>query len=463
MLLVKESLFPPIKLKTAGNREVVSAAKNTSTIDPKDLPHKKEITDLLAFLKESPTALHAGEAARKLCKGQGFTELTENERWNIISGEKYFISRDISTFIAFIMPESAPRSACILGAHTDSPGLKLKPHPEKNVDDAILLCPEVYGGPITPSWMGRNLGLAGRITYLDDQEQLQSALIDLNKTIGTIPYLAIHLEHGQKQKVEINLQEHLPAVCWLNYTEGGASLEKELKKIINFSKLLTHDLFFVPRDEAEIINDQLLHSPRLDNLLGTHAALYALLESEKPEKSQIKMVICWDHEEVGSNSVKGAASNFLDSVLSRLCTDVMMSFEEIAMLKANSGLISIDAAHGRHPNYFGKHEANHSPLLGKGPVIKNHANQSYATNTRSAGWIHHAGILSGVPVQQFCVRSDTSCGSTIGNIAAPRLGIQTVDIGAPIWGMHALMETGSLLDHVYMCRLLKTLLSMNLK
>ncbi len=172
------------------------------------------------------------------------------------------------------------------------------------------------------------------------------------------------------------------------------------------------------------------------------------------------MVVCWDHEEVGSDSYKGAGSNFLESILNRICEGSKVLPQEIDILKANSTLISVDAAHGRHPNYIGKHEASHAPLLGMGPVIKHHANQSYSTSSQSATWIQLAGICSGVPIQNFVVRSDTLCGSTIGNIAAPRLGIPAVDIGAPILEMHAIEETGSLQDHIYMCNLLKALLSM---
>lgn len=432
-------------------------------LNDSNLTNRKEVISLLDFIRTSPTAYHAGSTAQRLCVEQNdFTELRENQTWKITPGGKYFVSRDFSSFIAFIMPQAKPTSTCILGAHTDSPGLKLKPFPAKTVDNASLICPEVYGGATIPSWIGRKLGLAGLITYLDAEGQSQESLINLGKTIGKIPYLAIHLDRTQKNAIEINFQDHLPALCGLNINAGSFNLEKELQQIVPFSKLLSHELFLIPTDPAEIVNNQLIFSPRLDNLLGAHACLYSLLTSQLPEESQIKMVVCWDHEEVGSDSYKGAASNFLESVLGRICNSSQLTLEELAMLKANSGLISVDAAHGRHPNYGSKHEPSHAPLLGMGPVIKRHANQSYATSSKTAPWIHLASLSSDVPIQNFVVRSDTLCGSTIGNIAAPRLGIAAVDIGAPILEMHAIEETGSLLDHVYMCRLLKTLLEMKL-
>lgn len=198
-------------------------------------------------------------------------------------------------------------------------------------------------------------------------------------------------------------------------------------------------------------------------MLGTHAALYALLKSSLAEKTQIKMVVSWDSEEAGSATYNGAASNFLPSILERIAELSQIGNVGLNILKANSALISVDAAHGEHPNYPGKHEPNHAPMLGRGPVIKTNANQSYGTSAPTAAWIQEAGLLSNVPIQNFCIRTDSTCGSTIGNIVAPNLGIRTVDIGAPIWEMHAIRETGSLLDHVYMCDLLKTLLSMNFK
>ncbi len=435
-------------------------------IDKSNLPARPEIKDLMEFLKASPTSFHAGSTARRLCVEQnGYIELKENQPWNwkITLGGKYFVARDASSFAAFVVPLNHPKSACILGAHTDSPGLKLKPNSEKIVDNAVLLCPEPYGGLMATTWMGQSLGLAGRIQYLDESGHEKSALIDFGKTIGTIPQLAIHLDRTQKEKVEINLQEHLPVVCWLHTSEGSPKprFEEELRKIVPFNKLFSHELFFVPREAPEIVNDEFIHSFRLDNLLGTHAALTALTQSQ-PLPDVLQMAICWDHEEIGSNTQKGAASNFLESILQRVSDQLAMYAEDVAIMKANSGLISIDVTHGRHPNYYGKHEPNHAPLLGKGPVVKYHANQSYATKDNTASWILRAGDLLGIPVQKFVIRSDSVCGSTIGNIVAPKLGIPTVDIGAPIWSMHAIREKGSLLDHMYMIQLLKTLLSMDL-
>ena len=213
--------------------------------DRSDLPLMKEVIDLIKFIKASPTAYHAGSTALHRCVVEnGFTELKENHPWKIIPGGKYFISRDISSFIAFVMPNLKPVRVCILGAHTDSPGLKLKPMPEKTVDNAVLLCPEVYGSPITPSWMGRKLGIAGQITYLDNQGLCKNSLINFERTIGRIPYVAIHLERTQKDKIEINFQEHLPVLFGLEMAEAF-NFEQELKKIIPFSKLLSHDLFLV--------------------------------------------------------------------------------------------------------------------------------------------------------------------------------------------------------------------------
>ena len=429
------------------------------------LPSHPAVKGLMDFLETSPTAWHAVNSARRLCVEQnGFTELKENEPWKIEPGGKYFVTRNGSSFISFVMPTEMPKSVCILGAHTDSPGLKLKPDPEKSVDNVTLLCPEVYGGPIISSWFDKSLGLAGRITYLDESSQKKSAVIDLGKTVGTISHVAIHLERTLGEEHKVNRQQHLPAVTWIHTGDGKAPshFEEELKKIVPFTKLLSHELFFIPREAPEIVHDQQVYSAKLDNLLGTHASMDALLNSQEAEEDRIKMMVAWDNEEVGSDTFQGAASDFLPSTLERIAELCGMNGEQYNMMKANSGLISIDVAHGRHPNYFGKHEPNHPPLLGKGPVVKYHANQSYATNSGTDAWIYEAGIKAGVPIQKFCIRSDTRCGSTIGNIVAPKLGIRTVDIGAPIWAMHSTREKGHLLDHVYMSALLKQVLSMDL-
>lgn len=464
-LLTRGGTFEVKSASSSGDVEVLAKSVLKLTMEKAHLPSQPEVKGLMDFLEKSPTAWHAVASAKRLCVEQnGFTELKENKPWKIEPGGKYFVTRNDSSFISFIMPKQVPKSVCILGAHTDSPGLKLKPNPEKTVDNVTLLCPEVYGGPVLSSWFDKSLSLAGRITYLDDLHEKKSAVINLKKTIGTISHVAIHLEHTLGNEHKINRQDHLPAVCWIHTDEGKipSHFEEEIRKIVPFSKLLSHELFFIPQEVPEIVHDQQVYAAKLDNLLGTHASLHALLSSQEPEEDRIKMMVAWDNEEVGSDTYQGAASDFLPSTLQRITELCDMSGEQYKIMMANSGLISIDVAHGRHPNYYGKHEPSHAPLLGKGPVVKYHANQSYATNSGTDAWIYEAGIKAGVPIQKFCIRSDTRCGSTIGNIVAPKLGIRTVDIGAPVWAMHSTREKGHLLDHVYMCALLQHLLSMKL-
>lgn len=432
-------------------------------VEKKNLPAAPEVRALIDYLHNSPTAWHATSEAIKLCKESGYTLLKEGESWKEIvkPGGKYVVERNGSSFIAFQVPANGVQTACILGAHTDSPGLKLKANPEKNVDNVTLLCPEIYGGVNPHSWFDRSLGLAGRITYLNEKGEKCSSVIDLDKTIGTVSHLAIHLDRSMSEDHKVNAQEHLPVICWINDKEDPKfnHFEAELKKIVPMSKLITHELFFVPREKHEIVNGNQVHGAKLDNLLGTHAALYALLDSGV-ENGRLKVVVAWDSEEIGSSTYQGADSDFLESTLKRIADTVGMSDDEYAVMKAKSGLISVDGAHGRHPNYYAKHEPMHAPKLGEGPVLKFNANQRYSSNSETAAWIHVAAKKAGVPIQEFHVRSDLPCGSTIGNIVAPRIGIRSVDIGAPMLAMHSIREHAHLEDHVSMVGLLKQLLSL---
>ncbi|HEV8051269.1 MAG TPA: M18 family aminopeptidase [Parachlamydiaceae bacterium] len=432
----------------------------------KNLPATPEVRGLMDYLHKSPTAWHATSEALNLCKEKGYTLLKEGESWKgIIQPKgKYVVERNGSSFIAFQVPSKDLQSACVLGAHTDSPGLKLKTHPEKNVDNVTLLCPEVYGGVNPHSWFDRSLGLAGRVIYLNENGEKCSSLIDLGKTIGTVSHLAIHLDRTLGEEHKVNAQDHLPVICWINDKQDQQfnHFEAELRKLVPLTKLISHELFFVPREQHEIVNGNQVHGAKLDNLLGTHASLYALLESEEPENNRLKMVVAWDSEEIGSRTYQGADSDFLDSTLRRITDSIGMTEDAYAVMKAKSGLISVDGAHGRHPNYYAKHEPMHAPKLGEGPVLKFNANQRYSSNSDTAAWIHVAARKAGVPIQEFHVRSDLPCGSTIGNIVAPKIGFRSVDIGAPMLSMHSIREHAHLEDHVNMICLLGNLLSMDL-
>jgi len=440
-----------------GEDRVAGVAKTAFRI-PEELSSQAEITHLMSYLNSSPTAWHATVSAVEILVAAGFTELKESDPWCIQPDHKYVVTRNGSSFIAFVTPKKNPESVCILGAHTDSPGLKLKPNPDKTVDNIHMLMPEVYGGPVLPSWFDRRLGLAGRITVMDSDDQKQSTLIRTTETIGTVSHVAIHLEGTLGNEHKINRQDHLGVIC----TTKDFSLGSLLQKLTPFSRLIGHELFLVPREEPEIVDDSLILSARLDNLLGTHASLFALLNSSDGEEDRLKMIACWDNEEIGSDTAQGAGSTFLPQTIKRIAEAYGMSYDSQAAMIAQSGLISIDVAHARHPNYFSKHEPSHAPQMGEGPVIKVHANQSYATGSETAAWIIDASSKGDeIPVQKFCIRSDTRCGSTIGNIVATQMGIRTVDIGAPILAMHSIMEKGHTHDHLYMTELLKRLLTLN--
>ena len=222
------------------NNEVKPTSKvdKTSNDIESDFSNHKLITSLLSYLENSPTAWHAVSETKKILLTKGFEELQECKSWKILPGKKYFTTRNGSSIIAFITPTLKPKSMCILGAHTDSPGLKLKPNPETTVKNMKMLHPEVYGGPVLSSWFDRSLGLAGRISYLDEHEMKKSCLVHIKETVAVVAHVAIHLDGSLSNEHKINRQKHLPAISTLTNQNSKSHLETLLKKIVPFEKLL---------------------------------------------------------------------------------------------------------------------------------------------------------------------------------------------------------------------------------
>jgi len=350
------------------------------------------------------------------------------------------------------------------GAHTDSPCLKVKPNPEIINNHYLQLGVEVYGGVLLNPWFDRDLSLAGRVSYLNEDRQIEHQLIDLEKAIAVIPSLAIHLDREANDKRTINKQKHLAPVLMKlpeSSTEDEADFNSLLLQIVNTGlskddstgkaeKILDYELSFYDVQSPAVVglHDDFIASARLDNLLSCYTGLLALLDNEG---SQNTLLVCNDHEEVGSMSAAGAQGPFLKSVLRRLCE----SEEDLSRMLACSLMISADNAHGIHPNFADKHDPNHGPIMNEGPVIKVNANQRYASNSETSAMFKHLCELADVPVQSFVVRSDMACGSTIGPITAAELGVRTVDVGVPTFAMHSIRELAGRWDAFYLYRVLK--------
>ncbi len=428
------------------------------------------VNGLLDFITKSPTPFHAVSTMADILNANGYTCLNEKDQWGLQgkqpAGERYYVTRNDSSIIAFQINQALLDNGIrMVGAHTDSPCLKVKPNPEIINNNYLQLGVEVYGGALLNPWFDRDLSLAGRISYLNEDDVIEHRLIDLKKAIAVIPSLAIHLDREANDKREINKQKHLPPVL-MKLPEGDVDAKVNFKsvllKIVNVDieqagadkvkaqKILDYELSFYDVQQPAVIglHDDFISSARLDNLLSCYTGLRALLDNDGEQNA---LLVCNDHEEVGSASAVGAQGPFLKSVLERLC----QSDEDVSRMIANSMMISADNAHGVHPNYADKHDGNHGPLLNNGPVIKINANQRYASNSETSSVFMHLCERADVPVQSFVVRSDMACGSTIGPITASEIGVKTVDVGVPTFAMHSIRELAGRWDAYYLYRVLK--------
>lgn len=411
---------------------------------------------LLNFLDASPTPLHAVQNMASSLDSAGFELLDEASEWTLQPRRGYYTIRGGSSIVAFTTAEQTPMTTGIrmVGAHTDSPCLKIKPRPEKLKSEYFQLGVEVYGGVLLNPWFDRDLSIAGQTSYLDAVNRIHTALIDFQEPIAVIPSLAIHLDRDVNNSRSINPQQQLPIILSRSSDDGENDLRKVLldklkenhpeQEIIS---VLDFDLSLYDTQPAQIIGirHEFIASARLDNLVSCFTGLRALTDcnSELP-----CLLVCNDHEEVGSQSAIGAQGPFLRSILQRWCGSVQGCDQAVH----RSILISADNAHAIHPNFPDKHDSNHGPLLNKGPVIKVNHNQRYATNSVTSSIYRNMCDKKGIPVQVFVSRSDMACGSTIGPLTAGELGVQTLDLGIPQFAMHSIRELCGADDVDYLYR-----------
>jgi len=399
--------------------------------------------DLCDFLRRSPTPFHAVATMSAELNANGF-ELLQNTDQPLKPGGKYIVVRNGSSLAAFIVGTqmSPSEGVRMVGAHTDSPCLMVKPQPERAKQGYFQLGVQVYGGALLNPWFDRDLSLAGRVSFEAADGTLHSALVDFKLPIAVIPSLAIHLDREANRNRSINSQTDIvPVLAQLANDETADFRELLRERVLtehpqhNVKRVLDFELRFYDCQPASLVglNQEFFASARLDNLLSCFTGMQALLQADA---SCTSLLVCNDHEEVGSLSAAGAQGPMLTSILRRLCSDDA-SYE---LLIERSLMMSADNAHGIHPNFADKHDENHGPKLNAGAVIKINANQRYATNSETAGLYRLLAEREGVPVQSFVVRSDMACGSTIGPITAGGTGIRTLDIGVPTFAMHSIRE-----------------------
>lgn len=427
----------------------------------------KHAEDLLGFIKTSPSPFHAVQTLRDQLLSLGFTELSFEDKWVIQQKGKYFVSRNGSALIAFVLGESTPEKSGfhIVGTHTDSPTFRLKPSPIISVEGKYLkLNVETYGGPILNTWLDRPLALAGRVVLKGKSSyHPQSVLFQSPSPILTIPNLAIHMNRSINEGVALNKQKDLLPLLGMQ----GEDLVKEnvlLNYFSNFLKIepkdiLDYDMVLYEYENGSIIglNQEFISCSRLDDLAMVHAGVSALAQIQDNQTTSI--LACFDNEEVGSTSKQGAASPLLATVLERVLLALGKNREEYYQALAHSFMISADMAHALHPNVVEKHDPVNRPILNGGPVIKLSANLSYTSDGESTAIFQKICEEAKVPVQIFVNRSDERGGSTIGPISTTHLDIRSVDIGNPILGMHSIRELGGVKDHLAMSRVFEQFFS----
>ena len=412
-------------------------------------------TALCKFLDAGVTPFHVVKKSIEMLNKAGFKELKDSANWDLDFPGQYFVTRNDSSVIAFKLGEDINQSLNIIGAHTDSPCLKVKPNAD--ISSAYFqLGVEVYGGALLNPWFDRDLSIAGRISGLTRSRQRFEELIDFERPIASIPSLAIHLDRDANKNRSINAQNHLPLLLASMEAIGDEQQFKDLilaeSKTKNASDILDFELNCYDTQPAAItgLQNEFISSARLDNLLSTYVGLQAIINSSDQHNS---VFVSTDHEEVGSASACGAQGPFLGSVIEKIAGD---NFNNIIQ---KSRLISADNAHALHPNYPEKHDKKHSPIINQGPVIKVNANQRYASNSITSADFRHLCQQQNIPVQSFVTRSDMGCGSTIGPITATELGIQTLDVGIPQLAMHSIREIAGLHDCEFMQKALTAFLN----
>ena len=412
------------------------AASLTSQLTARD----EYIEGFAAFVAASPTSYHAAHAAAELLLAAGFAQLDETEAWPALeAGEGAFTRRD-GAIIAWRAGATVTASSPVrvLGCHTDSPGLVLKPKPDFSARGWAQVGVEVYGGPLLTTWFDRDLAIAGRLVTVDGREHLVRT-----DAVARVPMLAIHLDRDSGNGVTLDRQRHMQPVIGVGSVSVGELLGSAAG--VDMSEIAGADVRLVDTQDPALLgaHGELLASPRLDNLSSVYAGLVALIASASADAvadDTIAMLAAFDHEELGSETRSGACGPLLEDVLVRLRVGLGATNEDAARAMASSWCLSADAGHSVHPNYGEKHDPNVQPLAGDGPMLKVNANQRYATDAHGEALWQRLCEHAGVPSQVFVSNNSVPCGSTIGPLTATRLGMRTLDAGVPLLSMHSVRE-----------------------
>lgn len=421
---------------------------------------KKSSDSLLEFINNSPVSYYAIENIKKTLKDKGYIELSEGDKWELLNGGRYYTTRNNSSLISFEVGNKNPWETGfkIVGAHTDSPQLKVKNESVSKANGVVKVTTECYGGGINSTWLDRDLSLAGRVVVNNDNG-IENRLVDFKRAVGSIPNLAIHLNRDANKGFEYNKQNHLLVILFGQIDDDideKALLKNLVAKELGIGSedILEMDLFFYDNQPGGYIgfNQDIIAVGRLDNLAMCHAILESVTSSSGSDST--KVAVFYDNEEIGSRTYQGADSNYLGAILDRVTFSLGGDSEDKLRARHHSFLISADGAHAIHPNFSDKHDPAYAPQVNKGPVIKLSANFRYATTAESAGFFINLCNNAGIPYQKLANKSDIPSGSTIGPMSSASLGIRAIDIGSPMFAMHSIRESQGVLDHHYMIKVL---------
>ena len=411
-----------------------------------------KINEFLSFVKKCPSAFHTVDTVRARLLSEGYNELFLGDEWELSDGEKYFVTKNLSSIVAFRY-KSGIEGFTVTASHSDFPSFRVKPSGAENGGKYTRLSTERYGGMINYSWFDRPLSVAGRVV-VKERDNLVEKLVDIDRDLLVIPSVAIHMNRTVNEKFSAN-----PAVDLIPLMGGAdaTGLDTLIATALGVPQesVIAHDLFLYVRDEGRVFgaDGEFIISPRIDNLASVYSTLEAFLSSS--EKNTIPVYAVFDNEEVGSDTKQGAASHFFTDILER----VSGNCKAFRRAVAKSFMVSVDNAHAIHPNHPELSDVNNAPVMNKGVAIKYNANQKYTTDSVSSAVFKTVAEKCGEPIQMFANRSDMPGGSTLGSIANTKFSVSTVDVGIPQLAMHSAVETAGVKDVLSLIKILSALYS----
>ncbi len=425
--------------------------------------HAIEHTEkLLQLTEEGTSPFHVTAAVERQFQEAGFKKLQFGKNWKLERGGRYYLAQHGTSLVAFAIGKNYRTGDAfrMAAAHTDFPGLRIKPAPDLTKAGYRQLNVEVYGGAILNTWLDRPLSASGRVALRsDDIFRPQMRLVDFKKPFLTIPNLAIHMNREVNKGVELNRQKDMLPVFGLEDSEDFLSrlaMQLQVKK----EDILEYELGLYNTDTGDYLglSEEFISSPRLDNLTSVQAITTALTGGMRDRG--INVAAYFDHEEIGSRTKQGAGSTLLSVVLERVLLALNGDREAFLESYSDSILLSVDVAHGIHPNHTEKHDPTNQDLLGKGVCIKEACSQSYATDSEAVAIVQQICDSEEIPYQKFVNRSDSAGGSTLGSIASSLLPVRTVDIGIPLLAMHSSRELMGTADQESLVRLIQAFYSL---